>query len=216
MYGGQNSIVIGILGASISTSIGTLVGMISGYFGGKIDQVLSRLIDVMMAIPVFPLLILLSAYFSPSIYCLGILMGVLGWYPCARIIRSQILTISEWNFVQGIRAMGASSSYILIRYIFPFVVPLSVVKFVFGMQGYLLMGVGLGFLGLGDANTLDWGQMLHQVYNSGGFVMGWWWWIFAPIVSIILISVSIAMVGYGLEQQFDPLLSYGKRRAEEK
>ena len=216
LYGGQNSIVIGILGASISTSIGTLVGMISGYFGGKIDQVLSRLIDVMMAIPFFPLLILLSAYFSPSRDCLGILMWVLGWYPCARIVRSQTLTISEWNFVQGIRAMGASSSYILIRYIFPFVVPLSVVKFVFGMQGYLLMGVGLGFLGLGDANTLDWGQMLHQVYSSGGFVMGWWWWIFAPIVSIILISVSIAMVGYGLEQQFDPLLSYDKRWAEEK
>lgn len=216
LYGGQNSIVIGILGASISTFIGTLVGMISGYFGGKIDQVLSRLIDVLMTVPVFPLVILLSAYFSPSMHCLGILMGVLGWCSCARIVRSQTLTISEWNFVQGIRAMGAHSPYILIRYIFPFVIPLSVVKFVFGMQGYLLMGVGLGFLGLGDANTLDWGQMLHQVYSSGGLVMGWWWWVFAPIASIILTSVSIAMIGYGLEQQFDSLLSYGKRWVVEK
>lgn len=216
LYGGQNSIVIGILGASVSTFIGTLAGMISGYFGGKIDQVLSRLIDVLMTVPVFPLLILISAYFSPSMHCLGLLMGGLGWCSCARIVRSQTLTISEWNFVQGIRAMGAHSPYILIRYIFPFIVPLSVVKFVFGMQGYLLMGVGLGFLGLGDANTLDWGQMLHQVYSSGGLVMGWWWWVFAPIVSIILISVSIAMIGYGLEQQFDPILNYGKRWAVEK
>ena len=216
LYGGQNSIVIGILGASVSTFFGTLLGMISGYFGGKIDQVLSRLIDVIMTIPVFPLLILFSAYFSPSLYCLGILMGAMGWCPCARIVRSQTLTISRWNFVEGIRAMGAHSSYILIRYIFPFVVPLSVVKFVFGMQRYLLMGVGLGFLGLGDGNALDWGQMLHQVYSSGGFVMGWWWWACAPVISIILISVSIAMIGYGLEQQFDPLLNYCKRWVEEK
>jgi peptide/nickel transport system permease protein len=185
--------------------------MTAGYFRGKVDQFLSRLIDVLMTIPTFPLLILLSAYFSPSMSCLGIIMGGLGWCPCARIIRSQTLSIVEWNFVQGIRAMGARTPYILSSYILPFVLPLAVVKFVFGMQAYMLMGVGLGFLGLGNADSLDWGQMLNRVYSNGGLVLGCWWWVFGPIIAIVLTSAFIAMIGYGLERKLDPVLNNYKR-----
>lgn len=206
LAGGRNSIAIGILGASVSTLIGTILGMISGYFGGKTDQILSRVTDVVIAVPVFPLLIILSAYYSLSIYCMGLVMGGFGWCSCARIVRSQTLTLSEWNFVLGIRAMGAGSLYILTHYILPFVIPLSAVKFIFGMQGYLLMGVGLGFIGLGDAKTLDWGWILHHAFASGGLSMGCWWWFLGPIGAIVLTSLSIAMIGYSLEQWFDPLL----------
>ncbi len=211
LAGGRNSIMVGLLGAGLATLIGTLVGMVSGYFGGLTDQILSRLIDVVIAVPVFPLLIILSAHYSLSLYAMGSIMGVVGWCACARIVRAQVLSLSQWPFVQGVRAMGASHVYILFRYILPFVLPLSVVKFVFALQGYLLMGVGLGFIGLGDAQTIDWGWILNHAFTSGGLSAGCWWWFLAPVGAIVVASLSIAMIGYSLEQRSHPL-SGGRQR----
>ena len=200
-----------IIGASVSVFIGTLLGMIAAYYGGGIDRLLSRSIDILMVIPMFPLIILFSVYYSPSLYLIGLIMGILGWGPCARIVRSQALSLTQWNFVQGARAMGASNGYILFRYIFPFVFPLSIVKLVLTMQGYLLMGVGLGFVGLGDAGSLDWGQMLHRAYAGGALSIGCWWLLMVPIMAVVIFSLSIALIGYGLDGQFDPLLDRAGR-----
>jgi peptide/nickel transport system permease protein len=203
--GGRNSVVVGLLGAGVATLIGTVLGMVAGYFGGRTDQLLTRLIDVVIAVPVFPLLIILSAYYSLSLYAMGLVMGALGWCACARIVRAQTLSLSEWPFVHGVRAMGASHLYILGHYLLPFVLPLSVVKFIFALQGYLLLGVGLGFIGLGDAQTFDWGWILNHAFTSGGLSMGCWWWFLAPVGAIVITSLSIAMIGYSLEQRQNPL-----------
>ena len=211
LMGGRNSVMVGLLGAGLATLIGTVLGMIAGHFGGIADQFLSRLIDVVIAIPVFPLLIILSAYYSLSLYGLGLIMGVLGWCPCARIVRAQVLSLSEWPFVQGVRAMGAGHIYVLGHYLLPFVLPLSLVKFIFALQGYLLMGVGLGFIGLGDAQTLDWGWILNHAFTSGGLSMGCWWWFLAPVGAIVLTSLSIAMIGYSLEERQNPLFRERRR-----
>jgi peptide/nickel transport system permease protein len=210
LAGGKNSITAGLLGAAVATFIGTLIGMVSGYFGGRVDQTLSRVTDVAIAVPVFPLLVILSAYYSPSLHALGLIMGCLGWCSCARIVRAQTLSLAEWNFVQGVRAMGAGHGYILSHYILPFVLPLAMVKFVFALQGYLLLGVGLGFIGLGDAQTLDWGWILNHAFTSGGLSLGCWWWFLGPVGAIVVTSLSIAMIGYSLEQRTDP--SGGGRR----
>ncbi|XPS87033.1 peptide ABC transporter, permease protein [Desulfosarcina variabilis str. Montpellier] len=211
LAGGQNSIMVGLVGAGLATLIGTALGMIAGYFGGRIDQFLSRLTDVIIAVPVFPLLIILSAYYALSLHALGLIMGALGWCPCARIVRAQALSLSQWPFVQGVRAMGAGHIYILGHYILPFVLPLSLVKFIFALQGYLLMGVGLGFIGLGGAQTIDWGWILNHAFTSGGLSMGCWWWFLAPVGAIVATSLSIAMIGYSLEQRHEPL-SGGRNR----
>ncbi|BBO82112.1 ABC transporter permease [Desulfosarcina ovata subsp. sediminis] len=201
LMGGRNSIMVGLLGAGLATLLGTIIGMVSGYFGGLTDQFLSRLIDVIIAVPIFPLLIILSAYYSLSLYAMGLIMGAVGWCACARIVRAQALSLCEWPFVQGVRAMGASHRYILGHYILPFVLPLSLVKFIFALQGYLLMGVGLGFIGLGDAQTIDWGWILNHAFTSGGLSMGCWWWFLAPVGAIAITSLSIAMLGYSLEHR---------------
>ena len=211
LAGGRNSVMVGLLGAGLATLLGTAAGMVAGYFGGRTDQLLSRLIDVVIAVPVFPLLIILSAYYSLSLYAMGLIMGAVGWCSCARIVRAQALSLSEWPFVQGVRAMGAGHIYILARYIFPFVLPLFVVKFIFALQGYLLMGVGLGFIGLGDAQTIDWGWILNHAFTSGGLSTGCWWWFLAPVGAIVVASLSIAMIGYSLEQRQD-LLSGARHR----
>ncbi len=213
LYGGKNSMLMAVAGASLTAVMGTLIGMAAGYFGKGIDQALCRFTDLLMAIPTFPLIILLSAVYSPSLFCLGLLMGAFGWGPCARIVRSQTLSLVEWNFVQGVRAMGASDTYILFRYIFPFVAPLSVVKLLLAMQGYLLMGVGLGFVGLGEASSLEWGRMLHQAYDGGALASGSWWLLFFPIAAVVTASLSIAMIAYGLEERIDPMLGRGDRKA---
>jgi peptide/nickel transport system permease protein len=85
------------------------------------------------------------------------------------------------------------------------VLPLSAVKLVLAVQGYLLMGVGLGFAGLGDSSALEWGQMLHQAYECGALAIGCWWVVLAPILAVVLTSLSIALMSYGLEGRFDPL-----------
>lgn len=203
MAAGRNSITVGLLAAAVATISGTLLGMISGYFGGWVDQVLSRVTDVVITVPLFPLLVIFSAYYSPSLHVMGLIMGCFGWCSCARIVRAQALSLSEWHFVHGIRAMGAGHVYILWRYILPFVLPLAAVKYILGMQGYLLLGVGLGFLGLGDARTLDWGTILNQAFTSGGLSLGCWWWFLAPVGAIIITSLSIALIGYSLEQRTD-------------
>ncbi len=210
LAGGRNSITAGLLAAAVATVIGTLSGMVSGYFGGRLDQLLSRVTDVVIAIPLFPLLVILSAYYSPSLHGLALIMGCAGWCSCARVVRAQTLSLAEWDFVLGIRAMGAGHGYILVRYILPFVLPLAVVKFVFALQGYLLLGVGLGFIGLGDARTLDWGGILNHAFTSGGLSLGCWWWFLAPVGAIVVTSLSVAGIGYSLEQPADP--SQGDRR----
>jgi len=212
LHGGRNSIAMALAGAAVTTLIGTLIGMAAGYFQGGVDQVLCRLIDILMALPVFPLIILVAVYFSPAVHWLGMLMGALGWGPCARIIRSQSLSLTEWNFVQGARAMGASSGYILARYLFPFILPLSVAKLVLAVQAYLLMGVGLGFAGLGDSSDLEWGQMLHEAYDSGALAIGCWSLLLAPVTAVVITSLSIALMSYGFENRFDLLRSRNGRR----
>ena len=166
LYGGKNSMLMAVAGASLTAVMGTLIGMAAGYFGKGIDQALCRFTDLLMAIPTFPLIILLSAVYSPSLFCLGLLMGAFGWGPCARIVRSQTLSLVEWNFVQGVRAMGASDTYILFRYIFPFVAPLSVVKLLLAMQGYLLMGGRIGVRG-------SWGALQSRVGTDASPGIRW-------------------------------------------
>jgi ABC-type dipeptide/oligopeptide/nickel transport system permease subunit len=108
LYGTRATLLIGFIDALVSISIGTFIGTVSGYYGGKIDEFITRAIDVLMAIPMFPLLLVLVIFLTPSMLVISILMGILGWAGLARIIRSQVLSLSESNFVYGIRAIGAT------------------------------------------------------------------------------------------------------------
>ena len=148
LCGTRATLIVGFGGALLIVLIGTCVGIISGYYGGKIDELLTRAVDVVMALPMFPLLIMLAMFLKPSILTLIFLMGILGWTGCARIIRSQVLPFSESNFISGVKAIGASDIYIMVKHVFPNILPLVLVKFVFATQDCMLMEVGLGFLGL--------------------------------------------------------------------
>jgi len=208
IYGTQATLIIGFLGAFIGVGIGTAVGIVAGYYGGRTDEVISRFIDVLMTIPTFPLLLVFSALLSPGIYVIGLMMGVIGGIHSGRVIRSQVLSLAETNYILGCRALGLSDLSIMLRHILPNALPLIIVKFVFFAQSFMLMGVGLGFLGIGDATVIDWGQMINRAYSSGAFALGLWWWIGPPGLAVTVLSIALAMIGFGLEEQLNPRIRH--------
>lgn len=204
VFGARITLLFGFFSASLSVLISTSVGIAIGYYGGIVDEVVSRVIDVFMPIPVFPLLIVLTTFFSPGIIQISILMGVLGSIHGIRIIRSQVLSVAQTYFVEGARAIGASDVHIMSRHILPNVMPLVMAKFVSSSQHLLVMGVGLSFIGIWDTTTVDWGTMIQNAYSSGGMALGLWWWILPPGIAVVGISLALAMIGYSFEVQFNP------------
>ncbi|MEN6611377.1 MAG: ABC transporter permease [Methanoregulaceae archaeon] len=204
LYGTRITLLIGFGAAILSVVISTSVGLVIGYYGGPLDEIVSRIIDIFMTIPLFPLLLVLALFFNPNIWTMSLLMGVLGSTHGIRVVRSQVLSLAQSNFVEGARAIGASDFRIMTRHILPNIMPIVIVKFVTSSQHYLVMGVGLSFLGLWDTTTIDWGTMINQAYSSGGVALGLWWWLLPPGIAVVGISLALALIGYSFEEKFNP------------
>jgi peptide/nickel transport system permease protein len=204
VYGARITLLFGFCSAGLSVLISTTAGIIIGYYGGLIDEITSRSLDVLMPVPMFPLLIVLTTFFSPGILQISLLMGILGSIHGTRIIRTQVLSLARTNFVEGARAIGATDIHIMTRHILPNVMPVVMVKFVSQSQHLLVMGVGLSFIGLWDTTTVDWGTMIQNSYSSGGMSLGLWWWLLPPGIAVVGISLALALIGYSCEELFNP------------
>jgi len=204
IWGARITLLFGFFSAGLSVLISTMFGIILGYYGGIVDEIASRIIDVVIPLPTFVLLIVLTTFFSPGILTVSILMGVLSSIFGIRIIRSQVLSIARMEYVEGAKAIGASDFHIMYRHILPNVMPLVMVRFVSSSQHLLVMGVGLSFLGMWDTSTVDWGTMIQNAYSEGGVALGLWWWILPPGIAVIGISLALAMIGYSFEEKFNP------------
>lgn len=210
IYGTRVTLLVGCIAAAISCGISSVLGIQTGYYGGTFDVVFMRCIDIAMTIPLFPLLLVLTLFFTPGIYMTAVLMGLLGSTRGIRIIRSQVISIRETTFIEGARAVGARDRQIMAWHILPNVMPLITVRFVSSMQHYLTLGVGLSFLGLGDPMIIDWGQMIEQAYSSGGFALGLWWWLLPPGLAVVGISLALALLGYSSEEQVNHRLEVNR------
>ncbi|MDD5142782.1 ABC transporter permease [Methanoregula sp.] len=204
VYGAQITLVFGFGSALLSVAISTWAGTVLGYYGGRVDEVVCRILDVMMPIPTFPLLIVLTAFFNPGVIQVSILMGVLGSIHGIRLIRAPALSLSQTPFVEGAKSIGASDFHIISRHILPNLMPIVTTKFVSSSQHYLVMGVGLSFIGLWDTMTVDWGSMIQNAYAYGALSLGLWWWILPPGIAVVGISLALALAGYSLEEIFNP------------
>ena len=210
IYGTRVTLVVGFTAAIISCGISTLLGIQTGYYGGVFDETAMRIIDVIMTIPLFPLLLVLTLFFMPGIFTTAVLMGVLGSTHGIRVIRSQVMSIRRSTFIEGAKAVGARDCQIMVWHILPNIMPLVTVKFVSSIQHYLLLGVGLSFLGLGDPMVIDWGQMIEQAYSSGGFALGLWWWLLPPGLAVVGISLALPLLGYISEERLNPRLEVNR------
>jgi peptide/nickel transport system permease protein len=206
LFGARVSLLVGLISAFINTASGTLVGVVAGYFGGKIDEFLMRITDILLIIPRIPIIIVLAAFLGPSIWNIILVLVALGWTNIGRVVRSQTLALREQAFVESAKAIGAGNTRILTTDIVPNLVGIIVPQGVLAIVGAILAEAGLSFLGLGDPTQNSWGLILYYAEQYGAFLRGAWWWIGPPGLSIALISIGFTFVGYALNDIFNPQL----------
>ncbi|WP_277554745.1 ABC transporter permease [Halobaculum limi] len=189
------------------TVLGTTIGALAGYTGGRIDSLLSTLIDIVMTLPGLPVLLILVALLQPeSPIVLGIVLSLQGWAGMARAIRSQVLTIRSTSYVEASRAMGLSTPAIVVKEIVPNIMPFVMINMVNAMRGVIFASVGLYFLGLLPfSEVVNWGVMLQLAYSNGGMLtIDAAHWLIVPMVSIILLSMGLILFAQGMDRVFNP------------
>jgi len=202
LYGSRVSLFVGFIAAGISVLIGLLIGLIAGFIGGVVDEFLMRITDALLVIPSLPLLIVLIAVLSPSIWNIIIAIGVLGWMGFARTVRAQTLSIKERTFIEAAKASGAGTFYIINHHIIPNVMGLVYVSLATGVPSAIVSEAALSWLGLFDPNIMSWGKMLHDAQN---FVQLWWWMV-PPGLCIALVSLAFILIGFAIDDILNPKL----------
>lgn len=206
IYGARVSLTVGFFASFITLIIGGTVGIVAGFVGGRVENFLMRLTDILLVIPDLPLMIILIALLGRKLWVIVVVVGILSWTGTARIVRSQTLSVKERKFVQRARALGAGNLYIIRRHIFPLVFPLMVVNAVLVISGIILYEATLAFLGLGDPTRVSWGQMLQFAFSRGAMSAGAWWVLVPPGIAIAWVALGLTLLGNGLERVFNPRL----------
>ncbi len=204
VHAGQVSLSVGLVAVSISTVIGIVIGSVAGYAAGKVDMVLMRFTDMVMAFPSLVMIITIASVLGPSIYNTMLVIGILTWPGIARLVRGQFLSFREQQFVLAARSIGVPPLQIMFRHLFPNVVGTVTVAATFGMANAILQEASLSFLGLGvQAPTPSWGNMLQDAQSQTILEGMPWLWI-APGLMIALAVLSINFIGDGLRDALDP------------
>jgi peptide/nickel transport system permease protein len=213
IYGARISLTVGFLAGFIAMFVGSLFGITAGYFGGWIDNVLMRTTDVLLVIPDLPLMLVLVAtlrqmqlHVSPLVVLICVI-GLLYWTSTARLIRSQVLSIKERQFVARARAIGAGNAHIIRKHILPQIMPLIVANTVLVISTAILVESGLAFLGLGDPTQPSWGTILNFAFDRNAITNGAWWFYLPPGLAIVWVSLGCVLLGNVLEEMLNPRLT---------
>jgi ABC-type dipeptide/oligopeptide/nickel transport system permease subunit len=205
IYGARISLIVGFSASFMSLIIGTLVGMTAGYFGGRVDTLLMRLVDFLMVIPTLPLMMVIISFWGRGLDKIIMVIGFLYWTYMARLVRSQVISIKERHYVLRAKALGASHSRIIIRHIFPQVLPLIIAQGVLDTSNAIIAESSLAFLGLGDPTRASWGMMLNFAF-ARAISKEAWWFLLPPGFAIVWVSLSLVLIGTALEEIFNPRL----------
>jgi peptide/nickel transport system permease protein len=204
LFGGRISILIGVLAAIVGTAVGTLVGAFAGYYRGVVDGVLMRLTDVAYAIPTLPLLIVLSSYSRAAVPQMVLVIGLLSWMATARVVRAEVLTIREREFVDAARGLGAGNLAILARHVVPNAVGTIVVSATLAVGNAIIVESALSFLGFGvHPPTPTWGNMLMDAQATMATKP---WLTLFPGLAILVVVLAVSFVGEGLGDRLSPNL----------
>ncbi len=211
MYGGQVSLMVGFIVVFFEIILGVIVGGLSGYFGGAVDTILMRVVDLFNSIPFYPVVIIIGSVMDTlqieprqRLYILMVVLGVLGWTGVARVVRGQILSLREQDFMVAAEATGIPTSRRIFRHLVPNVMPLLIVQATGSLGGIIITEATLGFLGLGvKYPEASWGSIINVA--SDAFVMTNYWFMWIPAGMLILLTVlGFNFIGDGLRDAFDP------------
>lgn len=204
LFGAQTSLVIGLVANGVSLLIGTLVGIVAGYVRGWVGTVLMRFTDLMMAFPALLLAIALAALFTPSLWIVAMVIAMVNWVQVARVVYSLTVTLSEREFVEAVRSLGATRTRILFRHVLPHLLPAIIVYGTLGIATTVLLEATLSFLGIGvQPPTPSWGNIIFE--NQSYFSTAPWL-VFIPGAAIVLLAVSFNILGDTMRVALDPTL----------
>ena len=205
LYGSRVSLSIGFIAVSISITLGTLVGAVAGYFGGAVDNVLMRIVDMLISFPRLVLLITVIALFDTSLLLVTLILGFTLWPSTARIVRAEVLSLREREFVEAARALGLGAPRIIFRHIIPNVMGPVIVAATLGLGNIILIEAGLSFLGFGvQPPTPSWGVIIKEGHSA--LRQAPWVTTFAGL-AIVFTVVALNLVGDGLRDALDPRLN---------
>jgi peptide/nickel transport system permease protein len=217
VHGARVSMVIGLLATVITILLGAVIGIVSGFVGGRTDQVLMRLTDFFLVLPTFVLAIVLAPiildivgtdaeFFSirATLFVIVVVIGLTSWASTARIIRSQTLSVRERMYVDRARVIGGGRGHIMRRHILPNVINLIVANTVLVFAGAIFTETTLAFIGLGDPFSPSWGQLLNAAQTAGAPGLGAWWMIAPPAFCVVVVILSFTLVGNALDDVLNP------------
>lgn len=213
IWGSRQTLLIAFGAGGLATLISVMVGVSAAYLGGWADGVLSLVTDVLLVIPIFPLIIVIAAYLrNTGLGEMIIVLGALGWSYGARQLRVQVLSLRNRDFLLAARVRGEGSAYIIGREIMPTLVSLIMATF-FGTAVFsVLTAAGLQFIGLADPNSLSWGNMLYWAQNNEALDSGMALWAIVPGVCIALLGAAFAFLNYAFDEISNPALKPVRRR----
>ena len=210
MHGGRVTLVVGVIAVIIQTVLGLIIGMISGFKGGRIDNLLMRFTEIVSSVPFMPLVITLSAALGNDLsteqkmYLIMVILGVISWPGIARLVRAQILIEREKDFVLAARALGIKERSIIIRHILPNVMNICIVNMTLSYADKMLMEAALSFLGFGVQEPLpSWGNMLNGAQRATVIENYWWQWI-TPAICVVVAALGVNLIGDALREALDP------------
>lgn len=202
MHGARISLSIGLIVQAIYLVIGGTIGMTAGYAGGRIDNLLMRFVDIWYAFPDLLFLLVVVAVFPPSLFTIFGAIGVIGWVDLARLIRGQVLSLKEKEFVEGARAAGSGPTKIILRHLFPNTLGPIIVSLTFGIPRAIFLEATLSFLGVGiPPPTPSWGVMVQDGYQT---IFAYPHEVLAPAIALAITMLAFSFVGDGLRDAIDP------------
>jgi peptide/nickel transport system permease protein len=201
----RTTLIIGTVSGFISILIGANIGLISGYYGGKLDEVLMRFTDILYGMPFLPFVIVLIALFGRKLEFVILAIVLIIWRTSARVIRAQTIAIKQRQFIVAARARGCSDLRIIYLHILPNLLPLLLLYASFNIAWSIITEASASFLGFGDGETISWGGMLYELWISGKTRIAWWWFA-APSLCIVLLVTSLVFVSRAYEEEANPRL----------
>ncbi|MEM4311900.1 MAG: ABC transporter permease [Nitrososphaerales archaeon] len=206
LFGFPVALFIGAVVSFLVALIGTFNGIISGYMGGKSDTLIQRASDILANMPLLPLLIFLTFVLGQKLWLVMLILIVFGWPGLTILIRSMVLQIKSFQFIEAAQALGSTRGRIILKHIFPQTAPFVFAQMIFSVPGAILAEAALSFLGLGDPSLPTWGQILELGFRRGGIYSGYWWWILPPGILIMITAFTFLLIALALEPLVNPRL----------
>jgi peptide/nickel transport system permease protein len=206
VWGSRISLLVGLAATVLAILIGTVVGVAAGFYGRRVGGVLMRLTEWFLVIPFLPLALALAAVLGPSVQNIILVIGITSWPATARLVRAQVLTVKERDYVDRSRALGATNRHVMGRHILPNVAPLILANTTLTVPIAILSETTLSFLGLGDPSRPSWGKMLQDGFAGGALSEHAWWYYVPPGLGVMFVVLAFVLCGHALEEILDPRL----------